>query len=139
MIATRDWFEGRWAVQRVILSVPERVVGEFWGEAVFAPDAEGLICRESGVLRYEGHDYNSGRVLLWRFPGAGRVEVRFEDDRPFHEFDPKIGEAEHLCEPDIYRVTYRFEPALWESRWEVHGPQKDYVMETRYRRHEAQR
>ena len=89
------------------------------------------------MLRYEGQDYDSGRVLLWRFPAPGRVAVLFEDGRPFHEFDPARGEAEHLCEPDIYRVTYLFQPDQWDSRWEVHGPKKDYVMETRYTRRTA--
>lgn len=135
-VATEDWFAGRWAMQRSILSVPDRVIGEFWGEAVFTADGAGLTCRESGVLRYEGQDYDSGRVLLWRFPAPGRVAVLFEDGRPFHEFDAARGEAEHICAPDIYRVTYRFEPdgepGRWETRWEVQGPRKDYVMETRF-------
>lgn len=130
--ATQGWFRGRWGMQRVILSVPDRVVGEFWGEAQFAEDSDGLTCTEAGVLRFEGHDYQSGRVLLFRFPKPGRVEVLFEDGRPFHEFDAARGEAEHICAPDVYRVNYRFEADRWETRWDVQGPQKDYVMETRF-------
>ncbi len=133
-VASQDWFAGRWGMQRLILNVPDKVVGEFWGEAEFLPDDQGLTCRESGVLRFEGQDFQSGRVLLFRFPKPGRVSVAFEDGREFHEFDVARPEAVHTCDPDVYMVHYRFESDSWETRWEVHGPKKDYVMETRYSR-----
>ena len=137
-IATEAWFRGRWQMMRIIENVPEGVIGEFWGECGFAPDGAGLTCREQGVLRFRGADYHSGRVSLWRFPGQGRIEVRYEDGRPFHDFLADRPEATHLCGADRYRVSYDFgagnDAATWLSRWDVKGPAKDYVMTTRYRR-----
>ena len=133
-VATPSFFEGAWAMVRIIENVPEGVIGEFWGEARFAPDGRGLTCRENGVLRFRGFDYHAARVSLWRFPGEGRIEVRYEDGRPFHDFIEADPQAIHDCGEDRYRVSYEFEPSAWVSRWEVSGPGKDYVMSTRYRR-----
>ena len=121
-------------MMRIIENVPEGVIGEFWGECDFIPDGAGLICREQGVLRFRGADYHSGRVSLWRFPGQGRIEVYYEDGRPFHDFPTDKPVATHLCGEDNYRVSYDFGTDTWLSRWEVMGPAKDYVMTTRYRR-----
>ena len=137
-IATQGWFRGHWQMMRIIENVPEGVIGEFWGECEFSPDGLGLTCREQGVLRFHGVDYHSGRVSLWRFPGPGRIEVRYEDGRPFHDFTAREPEATHLCGEDRYRVSYDFEPEgtadTWLCRWDVKGPAKDYAMTTRYRR-----
>jgi len=121
-------------MMRIIENVPEGVIGEFWGDCEFAPDGAGLVCREQGVLRFRGADYHSGRVSLWRFAGQGRIEVRYEDGRPFHDFAADTPEATQLCGEDRYRVSYDFGDGVWFSRWEVVGPAKDYVMTTRYRR-----
>jgi len=133
-IATEAWFSGHWQMVRIIENVPEGVIGEFWGECSFAPDGQGLTCDENGVLRFRGADYHSGRVSLWRFPGRGHIEVRYQDGRPFHDFDADKPEATHLCGDDHYRVSYDFGQDTWLSRWQVVGPAKDYVMTTRYRR-----
>jgi hypothetical protein len=133
-IATEGWFRGRWQMIRIIENVTEGVIGEFWGECSFAPDGEGLTCRETGVLRFKGVDYAAARVSLWRFPGEGRIEVLYEDGRPFHDFDEEVPEATHLCGEDRYRVSYEFGADSWLSRWDVDGPAKNYAMTTRYRR-----
>jgi hypothetical protein len=134
--ATQAFFAGRWQMVRIIENVPEGVIGEFWGEARFAPDGEGLTCREEGVLRFRGQDYHAERQSLWRFPGGGRIEVRYSDGRPFHDFVLDDPQAVHDCGEDRYRVSYEFEEGgrAWISRWEVRGPAKDYIMTTRYRR-----
>jgi hypothetical protein len=137
-IATEAWFGGAWQMVRIIENVPEGVIGEFWGECGFVPDGQGLTCSENGVLRFRGADYHSGRVSLWRFPEPGRIEVLYEDGRPFHDFGLDDPEATHLCGDDSYRVIYDFGPGAdrdtWLSQWEVTGPAKDYLMTTRYRR-----
>jgi len=133
-IAIESWFRGHWQMVRIIENVAEGVIGEFWGECRFAPDGEGLTCRETGVLRLRGEDYAASRVSLWRFPGGGRIEVLYDDGRPFHGFDEEAPEAVHLCGEDRYRVGYEFGEDSWLSRWEVEGPAKDYAMTTRYRR-----
>ncbi len=133
-IATESWFRGRWQMVRIIENVSDGVIGEFWGACEFVAESGGLICREDGVLRFRGVDYASGRVSRWRFPGAGRIEVLYEDGRPFHDFAAELPEATHLCGEDLYRVSYEFGADTWLSRWDVAGPAKDYAMTTRYRR-----
>lgn len=133
-IARESFFLGNWQMVRIIENVPEGVIGEVWGEARFEPDGHGLTCREGGVLRFRGADYAANRVSLWRFPGAGLIEVRYADGSPFHAFIADAPEAVHDCGEDRYRVSYSFAQASWTSRWEVSGPAKDYVMTTRYRR-----
>ncbi|MEM8793090.1 MAG: DUF6314 family protein [Pseudomonadota bacterium] len=133
-VATPSFFAGQWQMVRIIENVTEGVIGEFWGEADFAPDGNGLTCRENGVLRFRGADYHAERAALWRFPGAGRVEVRYEDGRPFHDFVDEDPEAIHQCGEDTYRVSYAFDGDAWTSVWDVKGPAKDYRMTTRYRR-----
>ncbi|MEM1384590.1 MAG: DUF6314 family protein [Pseudomonadota bacterium] len=132
-VATQSYFQGVWQMVRIIEDVPDGVIGEFWGDAVFSPDGEGLSCREAGVLRFRGSDYHAERTSLWRFPD-NRVEVRYADGREFHDFDPSEPEATHLCEPDRYEVAYDFEATHFISRWQVKGPQKNYLMTTVYRR-----
>jgi hypothetical protein len=133
-IATEAWFRGRWQMVRIIENLPQGVIGEFWGECAFEPDGDGLTCTEAGVLRFRGNDYAATRVSLWRFPGGGRVEVRYEDGRPFHDFPEREPAAVHDCGDDHYRVEYDFGEGTWLSRWAVTGPAKDYVMTTRYRK-----
>lgn len=133
-VATERFFLGRWQMVRIIENVPEGVIGEVWGEARFEPDGEGLTCREDGVLRFRGADYAASRVSLWRFPGDGVIEVRYADGSPFHAFIAEDPQAIHDCGADRYRVSYDFGAGSWVSRWEVTGPDKDYMMTTRYRR-----
>ncbi|MEM7240147.1 MAG: DUF6314 family protein [Pseudomonadota bacterium] len=133
-VATLSFFAGRWQMVRIIENVSEGVIGEFWGECRFEPDGVGLTCRETGVLRFRGADYHAERQSLWRFPADGRVEVQYDDGRPFHDFVDDAPEAVHLCGDDRYRVTYDFEIDAWTSIWYVKGPAKNYEMTTRYRR-----
>lgn len=133
-IATEAWFRGPWRVARIVADPAGRVTGSFAGTCRFTPDGEGLTCHEDGTLRHAGGRYPAGRTTLWRFPGAGRIEVLFADGRPFHGFSVKDPAAVHLCGPDRYAVSYEFHDRCWLSRWLVRGPEKDYLMTTRYRR-----
>lgn len=133
-MATEAWFEGLWRVARIVTGADGRVTAAFAGSCRFAPDGAGLTCRETGVLRHAGERFPAERVTLWRFPAPGRVEVRFADGRPFHAFTAECPEAEHLCGPDRYAVSYAFGRDRWLSRWVVRGPAKAYMMTTRYRR-----
>lgn len=137
---TKAYFRGRWQMVRLIENATEGIIGEFWGEAVFAPP-EGdtgdstLICREAGVLRFRGQDYHAERATRWCFPDdGGRVEVDYEDGSPFHDFTLLAPSALHRCGEDRYEVAYEFEFDSWMSHWSVRGPRKDYRMSTRYRR-----
>lgn len=133
-IATEGWFRGLWRMARIVTGPGGGVRATFAGTCRFEPDGEGLVCREAGVLRHAGGRYPSGRLTLWRFPGAGRVEVLFADGRPFHAFTAERPEAVHLCGADRYAVAYAFGEGVWFSRWRVRGPAKEYLMTTRNRR-----
>lgn len=132
--ATQDYFRGEWLFVRIIEDVSEGVIGEVWGEAEFVEDGAGLTCRERGVMRFRGEDWHSERTSLWRFPEAGRVEVLYEDGRPFHDFLMHDPIALGLDEDASYEIAYEFEPESWLSRWQMLGPGQDYLMTTRYRR-----
>lgn len=130
-------FEGVWAIDRHILDHRAGAEGRLTGTATFTPDGEGLTVHETGELRYAGQPpIRAERRYLWR-ERAGRVEVLFDDGRPFHAFplDTATPEARHACDPDAYAVRYDFGAFPdWTARWRVTGPRKDYTMTTRYRR-----
>jgi len=131
------FFRGKWQMMRIIENATEGVIGELWGEAAFEDYGISLRCREAGVLRFRGKDYSAERVSLWDFPGKGRIEVRYADGRPFHDFVVDDPEAVHMCGEDRYSVHYSFNVDAWLSRWQIEGPKKDFVMTTRYRRADA--
>ena len=132
--ATQSYFEGPWQMVRIIENVPEGVIGEVWGEAEFLFDGEGLTCIEDGVLRFQGADHHTGRTSLWRFGDDDRIEVQYEDGRPFHDFLTRDPIALQIAGDAVYEIVYDFEPTTWTSRWEMTGPGQNYMMTTRYRR-----
>lgn len=130
-------FAGVWRIERRIEDLGGGPAGRFEGEAVLTPTAGGLAYEESGLLRLgAGVPMLATRRYLWQAAGPGRIEVAFEDGRPFHGFELDDGaEAAHDCAPDLYRVRYRFgDWPRWEAVWRVTGPRKDYRMESRYAR-----
>lgn len=130
--ATPGYFAGHWQIVRIIEDVPAGIIGEFWGQAEFVSDGAGLTCTETGVLRYRGHDYHSGRTLLWRWPEPDRIDVRYEDGRLFHEFLREQPLAIQVSGEDRFTVAYEFLDAEWLATWTVEGPARDYRMTTRY-------
>lgn len=132
--ATQDYFRGNWLLVRIIENVPRGIIGEVWGEAQFSDDGDGLTCFEQGVMRFQGDDYHTERTSLWRFPEPGRVEVRYEDGRPFHDFLTRDPISLRIEEDARYEIVYDFEPGTWISRWQMLGPGRNYMMTTRYRR-----
>ncbi|GAB5445693.1 DUF6314 family protein [Gymnodinialimonas sp.] len=125
--------EGRWRVTREVDDRRAGLTGRFEGEAVWAPDAEGLIQTEEGVLSYgTAPPMQATRRYLWREEG-GALRVFFEDGRAFHTV-PKAGQvALHDCPPDIYRVRYTFDSAeVFTTIWHVTGPRKDAVLTTHF-------
>ena len=110
--------------------------GTFAGEAVFAPEGDGLLWREQGRLRLGAYDGPATRTLRIVPDGTGWL-VRFADGRPFHPLDLREGTCAvaHPCGEDRYEGVYRVSgPDELEVRWCVRGPAKDGVIETRYRR-----
>ena len=131
--ATQSYFRGQWQMVRIIENVTEGVIGEVWGQAEFSDDPEGLRCRETGVLRFGGQDWATGRSSLWRFDGE-RIEVAYADGRPFHDFLTRHPIALRIEGAARYEIVYDFEPGTWISRWQLLEPGAEYLMTTRYRR-----
>jgi len=124
-------FEGLWRVERVIEDHLAGQTGRFSGEGKLTRDGDHWLWSETGFLQLgAARTMSAGRRYLWRLGEAGRIEVFFEDGRPFHGFDPEgRPEAAHWCDPDDYRVTYDFADwPLWRATWRVRGPRKDYTM-----------
>lgn len=127
-------FIGAYDVSRVIEDARAGGESRFEGQAVISPDRDGAIYRETGDLILNDQRFQADRSYLWRAQG-GRIEVLFEDGRPFHDFDPQIGgqATEHLCGDDMYRGGYDFSQwSCWAVTWDVKGPRKDYRSVTWY-------
>ena len=128
-------FEGAWRLTRRIEDRLAGQTGHLEGVARFTRDADGLIYSETGTLRLPDQpEMQAERRYLWREAGT-RIEVFFEDDRPFHAFDPADPRpaAEHWCDPNSYAVRYDFSAwPDWSSEWQVTGPRKDYMMHSQY-------
>ena len=131
-MATKAALIGLWRIDRHIADQrgPDaRFTGR--GEFCQCPDRlDTLIWIETGQLAIGVHPpIVATRTYRWVF--GDMIEVRFEDGRPFHHFDPglSIPKALHHCQPDIYRVAYHFGlPETWTVTWHVQGPRKDYAM-----------
>jgi hypothetical protein len=135
-MATLYDFEGRWRIARQIDDRLAGSQGRFEGIVTFAPDGQGLTCREAGELTFDGQTpYAATRTYLWR-QGAEGIEVYFEDGRFFHLIGAdQAPVAAHWCDPDDYRVAYDFTLwPDWRAVWTVEGPRKDYTMVSEYMR-----
>lgn len=137
MVPRLSDFEGRWLISRQIrpAGAPE---AHFQGHARFKRDHARLLYHEQGELVLPGHEpMLAERRYIWRLGGRG-IAVEYADGRPFHDFNPADPEARHWCDPDSYSVRYDFSAwPEWQAHWQVQGPRKDYVMQTRYRRGDA--
>ena len=131
-------FLGDWALSRAITDRQADKSGHLEGTAVFKRDADRLHYTETGELSYEGAPpLVASRTYFWERAEEGGVLVRFDDGRPFHSFTllRTMPEAQHICDPDMYYVTYSFGNwPKWQSEWRVVGPRKDYVIISKYRR-----
>ena len=89
---------------------------------------------ERGILETSAGRFEATRCYVWT-ENAGRIDVYFDDMRPFHSITLGVlrTETTHLCPPDRYAVAYDFSAwPLWQSTWTVEGPRKDYVMTNRF-------
>lgn len=124
-------FEGHWSLSRRILQDkgPE---AQFAGQALWTPEADRLIYRETGTLTVAGQlPMRAERCYHWH----EGLRVHFDDGRFFHTVPPEGGETTHWCDPDSYHGRYDFTqwPAF-EVTWRVTGPQKSYRMHSLYQR-----
>ncbi|SFR17431.1 DUF6314 family protein [Poseidonocella sedimentorum] len=137
---TLDMLQGAWKLGRVILEADGRSA-QFIGKAEIRPEdrgqGSGMVYHEHGTLHLPGErPMHAERRYLFRAEGA-LIDVRYDDGRPFHRFDPnaEAPEARHDCGPDRYHVRYDFSRfPSWSSEWVVQGPRKSYVMTSHYSR-----
>ena len=126
---------GRWRLDRSILH-EDGAEDRFEGSATFAWSGPRLIETQEGTLTVGGRDLKATRRYVWSAE-RGRVEVLFDDMRPFHTIPLSVAKPEttHLCPPDRYHVAYDFSTFPdWGAVWTVEGPKKAYRMDARYRR-----
>lgn len=148
----RAYLRGSWSVARTLLDRSTGISGTFTGVVRFtALDDGGLLWREEGTVQWEPLDGASlGRApftgpasreyLLQPADTPDVLEVFFPDGRPFHRmgFAGQANHDMHWCDPDTYRVTYKFVgPDECGYRWDVTGPAKDQLLESVLQRLEA--
>ena len=141
----RAYLRGSWSVHRTLLDRSTGTSGTFTGVVRFtAHDDGGLWWREEGTARWESLGGASGRGTPFAGPASREyllqpadtpdvLDVYFPDGRPFHRmgFAGQATQDVHWCDPDTYRVTYRFVgPDECGYRWDVTGPAKDQLLES---------
>jgi Family of unknown function (DUF6314) len=155
--------QGDWSLQRsLISSIATYPSGTFRGGAKFYPraptepeyDAEYLYFEEGDFETENGLKFRANRRYVHRYNEAkDSLSVWFVKadnktvDYLFHELEilPAEGgsgwraRAHHLCIADTYDVKYEFRfrgvsIEEWTLAYSVKGPQKDYRIESVYRR-----
>jgi hypothetical protein len=155
--------QGDWTLQRsLISSIATYPSGTFRGSAKFFPraptapeyDAEYLYFEEGDFETENGLKFRANRRYTHRYNEASdALSVWFVKadnktvDYLFHELEilpPENGggwraRAHHLCIADTYGVKYEFRfrgvsIEEWTLAYSVKGPQKDYRIESVYRR-----
>jgi Family of unknown function (DUF6314) len=142
------WLRGSWRIERRLADHRSGSAGWFRGTARFEPpaadnskrpaaapgsDLAALIYDETGELAFGEHRGPASRRLIYRGRADGTAEVFFADEREFYRLDPRPGrwQARHWCGRDEYLVSGRvLGPGLFEERWHVTGPAKDYEIMT---------
>jgi hypothetical protein len=124
---------GQWAVRRDLLDRASGTRGTFSGVVRFDPlDDDGLALREEGTMRWPTFTGPASRdYLLKTTDHRDALDVFFPDGRPFHtmSFTPKANLDQHWCDPDTYRVAYKYiDGNRFSYSWDVTGPQKDLLL-----------
>ncbi|MDJ0639312.1 MAG: DUF6314 family protein [Paracoccaceae bacterium] len=125
--------EGTWRLDRTI----RHETGEtdrFTGTCVFQRSGTRLLQDETGTLETGGASFEATRRYVWA-ESNGRLDVYFDDMRPFHSIplNTEAPETVHLCDPDRYQVAYDFGRwPEWRATWRVEGPRKSYTMQSVY-------
>ncbi|WP_255770401.1 DUF6314 family protein [Pseudarthrobacter sulfonivorans] len=130
---------GQWSVERHLLDRATGTRGTFSGVVHFVSTHDGgLTLREEGTMRWPTFTGPASREYLVRDadrPDA--LDVLFADGRPFHRmsFTPEANLDRHWCDPDTYRVAYRYRgPDAFGYTWDVSGPNKDLLLTSELQR-----
>lgn len=131
-----SYLTGHWKLTRHITDHNRDQTGQLNGEAHFAPDSQGLIYRERGLLQIGDYTGEATQSLIFQ-PAENGAAVHFSDGRPFYGLNLSDGcdSALHLCAPDQYEVTTRVISAKeWHQAWRVRGPAKDQTITSLFHR-----
>ncbi len=126
-------FAGAWALERVIRHGDGRT-DRLSGTCRFTRSGPRLLQDEDGWLETAEGRFQATRRYI-RAEAGGRLDVHFDDMRPFHSIPlgEERPETVHLCPPDRYQVAYEFSDwPVWRTIWTVEGPRKSYQMESRF-------
>ncbi|MEU2085279.1 DUF6314 family protein [Streptomyces albus] len=134
-----SYLAGAWTVRRELRDRAAGHSGWFTGRAEFRRDGTGTewLHVEEGILEWGGTRRQAGRTLRLTPNPDGTAEVAFLDGRPFHHLDLTGGRwiARHPCAADQYEGTFTVvSDDEWRLRWVVHGPAKDQLLSSVYRR-----
>ena len=132
--------EGLWTVSRRVQHSDGRV-DTFEGRADFRRSGGRLVQQEEGIMTpgRAAQGLRATRSYIWS-ANEGRLDVAFDDMRPFHSvpLGADIHETVHLCDPDRYQVAYDLRDfPTWSTVWTVEGPRKSYVMTSHFTRRAA--
>lgn len=134
-----DSLVDRWKLDRTISGD-----ASFTGETIFEwlePDV--LRMQESGnISMADGQEIAASRNWIWKLEGENRLHIFYDEipPRSYHnldlilEDDIWIGEATHICKPDIYLGRYRLDTNLLTINQKIDGPNKNYALTSIYSR-----
>ncbi len=116
--------------------------GTFTGVALYKPNHDGgLDYREDGTMEWGDHAGSAYREYVLRpTEDAAAMDMFFLDGRPFHRmgFAAMQSSDQHWCDPDTYVVHYEWlGPDEFSYVWDIRGPAKDLLLESRLRRNHA--
>ncbi|RCG15546.1 hypothetical protein DTL70_29740 [Streptomyces diacarni] len=136
-----SYLAGEWTVHRELRDGRTGHSGWFTGRARFRPGTDSAWLHvEEGTLEWGGARREAGRTLRLVPCAHGGAEVTFADGRHFHDLDLSSGRCtvSHQCGADLYEGDYTVvSPDEWRLRWAVHGPAKDQLLASVYRRSPA--
>lgn len=132
------YFIGSWDINRIV-----GPLGFAQGVAKFVPkDPNNILFREDlkVIYNHTSKPESAYKEYLYMYDQENeKIMKKFVDDRLFYELEPDFNNrkayGEHLCDCDNYKATYTFlDEDSFILSYEVRGPQKDYVIETKYER-----
>lgn len=130
------YLPGTWSVTRRLRDAALGA-GRFSGTATFSAGDGVLLWEERGRLRLGAYDGPARRTLRIVAEPRGWM-VRFADGRSFHPLALRRGDGcrvDHPCGEDAYAGEYVvLGEDAFSVRWQVRGPGKQQVIETRYDR-----
>lgn len=144
---TLDFLLGRWRVGRTVTDHQNGGQSHFRGTATFSPLGTGTTLGNDRVRFDEVGEYHVGdyrgearRSLEYVASSNSRVVINFVDGHHFVDLNLASGESrdEHLCNEDRYEITTIVaSPDVFEERWHVEGPRKNYDAVTTFVRVDA--